>query len=216
MGIPNTKPLDGVGSPCDNSFIPTLDEVTSPDCKQIMDDVFTEENDYEQRRQTLETIRHLVKGPEIFTLVPQDRSFFEHLRLVCSDGSEFAFNKEAWKFLFQLVEFHEGVIEKMISLDVLSDFIELLACENKVVAHNARHYFSKMLTLPDAQFEELLDDEDPLQREHNVPEERVVSQYAQSIQHYQVFYLVNHKFTCSYDQGKQYMFMSGFYENLKT
>jgi anthranilate/para-aminobenzoate synthase component I len=219
---------DSITSPHDNSFIPGLEEVDTDDVARIIQSLFCQEQSYDERRQTLETIRHLVKSPEIYSLIPQDKYFYESLLKICSDGSDYAFNKESWKFFFQLIEFHEGVIEQTIYLDVLGKYVQLIECKDETVSHHARHYFSKILTLPNetGRAQLLADDEDPVQRENNFPEQCVVEQYGASVQKlcdymtkgsfHQVLHLPLFKYVHSCDTKKEFPFMNNFYSEIQT
>jgi hypothetical protein len=152
----------------------------------ISDDRKTSKKNYRLRIALLDTLRYLIKVPALFKIFKNTRDLFPRLLLLCQDASNIQFNRNAWRFFYQLIKFHSGVIESLKAGGYLSSFLSLISGNPDVVQQqnkkskkeddselsakmtsnilttNSLHYFSKVFRLckPKEIKEEDSDDEE--------------------------------------------------------
>jgi len=216
-------------------------EITIADISQMMDFVCSENTKnrraYRPRMFMLEALRHLMKCPSVFEMVTVDKSFLTRIYEICEDGMDMDFNRNAWRFLYQIIKFHPNTIETIIKCNCMANFLELIGMKigrSSTVTTNSIHYFNKIFNLPEntlvdhtAEAEDM-DNEKRVsvtKRGFNVPSSSVVEKYANSVkalsdqiiqrQLYNNFHLVYTKLIINY-QGWPFQSMVELYRTLNT
>eukprot|EP01104_Vermistella_antarctica_P015524 TRINITY_DN5119_c0_g1_i2.p1 TRINITY_DN5119_c0_g1~~TRINITY_DN5119_c0_g1_i2.p1 ORF type:complete len:1054 (+),score=288.90 TRINITY_DN5119_c0_g1_i2:305-3466(+) len=104
---------------------------------------------YSVKTHLLQAVRSLCTVKSVFALIRKDSSMFEILADVCRDGSHLEYNRVGWKFFYELIRFHTGVLEYLIASKLLALFTECIGvAHGNTVMVNCLHYFTKIFWLP--------------------------------------------------------------------
>lgn len=59
------------------------------------------------------------------------------MNLFCRDGHDMAFNRDAWMLFYEMIFYHQGVLEYLIKNNLLSPFLELVGTNyNNIIMTN--------------------------------------------------------------------------------
>ncbi|EGG17533.1 armadillo-like helical domain-containing protein [Cavenderia fasciculata] len=97
----------------------------------------------------LESLRHLLKQPELFEILKKEANLYNKLLIVsCREGKYPEFNRNSWRLFFQIIRLHPGHIEFLEKSKYLSQFIDIINTNaGPVVLSNSLHYLTKLFAL---------------------------------------------------------------------
>jgi len=99
---------------------------------------------YTTKRNKLVCLKHVIKSPAVYEFLKKEPDFYSKMLLFCRDGSNQEFNREAWALFYQVIYYHQGVMEYLIKGNVMASFVELVGTSyNNIVISNGLHYFTK-------------------------------------------------------------------------
>eukprot|EP00727_Mastigamoeba_balamuthi_P001158 m51a1_g11039 hypothetical protein (1089) ;mRNA; f:439373-443063 len=105
----------------------------------------------ETRGVVLAMLRVLMRHKGVFDIVRSDANlaFFSKLVGWCKDEKSRMLNKNAWRLLHELLDYHAGVIEMLDKSKLLTQFTDIISPEHEgaVVMTNSLHYLGKLFTM---------------------------------------------------------------------
>lgn len=91
----------------------------------------------------------LLRNDRVLSLMDVRKYVVPNILSWCKDGRHPQCNHMAWKMFFELIAYHNGVLEELIADKTLGSFTDLIAANkaHSVVTINSIHYIGKIFTL---------------------------------------------------------------------
>src|SRR4051794_8781541 len=97
-------------------------------------------------------LRHMIASPAIYeflrkrlTSTPSTTTqiilMVFRMVLFCRDGNNLEFNRDAWAMFYQLIYYHQGVLENLVKANLLAPFLKLVGTSyNSIIMTNGLHF----------------------------------------------------------------------------
>eukprot|EP00300_Choanocystis_sp_HF-7_P042953 c9605_g1_i1.p1 GENE.c9605_g1_i1~~c9605_g1_i1.p1 ORF type:complete len:665 (+),score=-30.60 c9605_g1_i1:95-1996(+) len=106
-------------------------------------------SDWALKKSLLTCLRHLMKSSQVYALCQNETAFITKCVNYCRENKNIDFNRDAWRFLFQLCRYHPGCVDMLITTNLIGTALEFVNPTNgNVIIINGLHYLAKFFDLP--------------------------------------------------------------------
>lgn len=96
----------------------------------------------------MRSLRYMLKHPAVFEFIKKDVEFLAKLDTWCRESEDASFNREAWKLFYQIIYYHQGMVDYLLKGNTLSHFFDLVGTGyHNIVVTNALHYVTKLFSM---------------------------------------------------------------------